>query len=100
MRQLGVVNDTVGGTPIAVVVEAESADRWAVFSRKLDEVTVELELRDEGLVDPKTGTAWDPVRGLGISGPLKDQPLALLPAISIFPKDLESFFPDARIFSP
>lgn len=99
MRQLGVVNDTVGRTPIAVVVEAESADRWAAFSRELDEVTVELELRDEGLVDPKTGTAWDPVRGLGISA-LKDQPLALLPAITIFPKDLESFFPDARIFSP
>jgi hypothetical protein len=37
LREVGVVNDTVAGIPIAVVVDPADGDRWSVFSRQLDD---------------------------------------------------------------
>ena len=42
LRERGVANDIVGGVPIAVVVDPGDDDRWAVFSRVLDDRTVVL----------------------------------------------------------
>lgn len=36
VREVGVVNDVVGGQPVAVVVHPDDPQRWAVFSRVLD----------------------------------------------------------------
>ena len=100
VRSRGSVSDEVAGVPLVVVADPGRPQRWAVFSRTLDDRVVELELRDGELVDPDSGTTWNADRGFGIDGPLRDQQLDLLPAFTVFPGDLHSFWPGARIWSP
>ncbi len=90
----GVINDVVGGVRIAVVVDPEDENRWAVFSRHVDDSVVTLEILDGELVDRETGSVFDPVRGFALDGPLQGQRLDLLPAATVFPEDFASFWPD------
>jgi hypothetical protein len=99
LRSVGVLNDTVAGVEIAVVIDPTDDQRWVVFSRRLDTATVELELTTAGLVDIATGTVFDPFLGTGISGPLADQSLGRLPAFTSFPADYRTFFPEGRLWS-
>ena len=98
LRTAGVVNDTVAGVDVAVVIDPEHDARWVVFSRLLDDTVVELELTDAGLVDKATGSVFDPFLGVGKSGPLGDQTLDRLPAFTSFPEDYFTFFPDGRLW--
>ena len=98
VQEARVVSDRVGGTPLAVVVDPRDPRRWAVFARVLDDGEVDLRLGREHLVDPASGTRWDPAHGLGVSGPLADQPLAQLPAFTVLPRDFWTFFPDGAIW--
>jgi hypothetical protein len=96
LRDVGVVNDVIAGTEVAVVIDPDDPGRWAVFSRQLDSDVVDLEMSAEGLVDIATGTVFDPFLGVGRSGPLADQVLDKLPAFTSFPADYRTFFPDGR----
>ncbi len=96
LREVGVLNDVVAGLEIAVVIDPDDPARWAVFSRRLDTATVELELAIDGLRDVVSGSVFDPFLGFGISGPLADQSLDRLPAFTTFPEDYTTFFPDGR----
>jgi len=96
----GVANDIVGGLDIAVVIDPADRNRWAVFSRVLDDQSVLLEVRDGELVDAGTGTVWDPVRGIGLDGPLQGEILNLLPAVPAFEDDVHTFWPAARMWPP
>ena len=98
LREVGVVNDVVAGVDIAVVIDPDDQQRWAVFSRKLDTVVVGLELTSDGLVDPVSGTVFDPFLGIGRSGPLADQSLGKLAAFTSFPSDFLTFFPDGKLW--
>jgi len=98
--EVGVANDIVGGLDIAIVIDPTDANRWAVFSRVLDDRTVLLEIRDGELVDVGTGTVWDPVRGIGLDGPLHGEILDLLPGVPAFEDDVATFWPDARMWPP
>ena len=98
LREVGMVNDTVAGVPIAVVIDPASEQRWAVFSRQLDSSIVSLELVDGELIDVDSGTAFDPFLGLGISGPLADQDLARIPGFTSFTSDYAILFPEGRVW--
>jgi hypothetical protein len=98
LREVGVINDVVAGVEIAVVIDPDDQQRWAVFSRRLDRVVVELELTSDGLVDPESGTVFDPFLGIGRSGPLADQALGKLAAFTSFPSDFLTFFPDGKLW--
>ncbi len=100
LRRAGVANDNVGGLDIAVVVDPADPNRWAVFSRVLDDRTVTLDISEGRLIDRETGTEWDPVRGIGREGPLKGEVLGLLPGVPSFPGDVATFWPHARRWSP
>jgi len=65
LREVGVVNDVVAGIEIAVVIDPGDSQRWAVFSRRLDDAFVHLAMTDGLLVDTTTGTLFDPFLGLG-----------------------------------
>lgn len=91
VQRRAVINDDVAGVPIAVVADPADPQRWVVFSRQLDDEVVELEVRDGVLVDVRTSTAWDPVRGLALSGELDGEALNRLPAITSFPGDYPTF---------
>jgi hypothetical protein len=96
LREIGVLNDTVAGLEIAIVIDPDQEDRWSVFSRRLDVGVVELVMTEEGLLDKVSGTVFDPFLGIGRSGPLVDQVLNKLPAFTSFPRDYDTFFPDGR----
>lgn len=96
LRDIGVVNDVVAGVEIAVVIDPTDDQRWAVFSRRLDDAVVELEITSAGLVDSASGTVFDPFRGFGRSGRYADQSLDRLPAFTSFPSDYTTFFPDGK----
>ncbi len=98
IRSEGVINDVVAGVEIAVVVDPDDLQRWAVLSRRLDAHTVELEMRGDLIVDRLTGSTFDPVRGLGLGGELEGQNLDLLPGFTSFPADFTVFFPDGRFW--
>ena len=98
LRQVGVLNDTVADVPIAVSIDPDNDQRWAVFSRTLNNERVELEASPQGLVDIATGTIFDPFLGTGVSGPLADQSLNRLPAFTSFPDDYFTFFPEGRLW--
>jgi hypothetical protein len=100
LREAGVVNDLVAGQEIAVAIDPDDPDRWAVFSRQLDDAVVELESTPGGLRDISSGTVFDPFLGTGMSGPLSDQTLDRLPAFTSFPDDYVNFFPKGKRWPP
>jgi len=98
LRDVGVVNDVVAGIEIAVVIDPNHDERWAVFSRRLDDSTVVFTMSGAGLIDTVSGSVFDPFVGAGRDGPLANQNLDKLPAFTSFPDDVGTFFPDARIW--
>ncbi len=100
VQRVGVVNDTVAGVDIAVVSDPADPQRWAVLSRRLDDEVVELQLVGEEIRDVRTGTVWDPNRGIGRGGPLAGEILDLLPGFTSFPGDFDTFWPDGRTWAP
>ena len=89
LQEVGAINDTVNGVPVAVVWADE---QWTVFARG----DFGLALVDGVLRDPETGTTWDAVRGFGLSGPLATEPLPHIAAFTSFPEDVATFYPEER----
>ncbi|MCH8991219.1 MAG: DUF3179 domain-containing protein [Acidobacteria bacterium] len=100
LREVGVVNDVVAGLEVAVLIDPTNDQRWAVFSRRLDDTIVELSIVDGEVVDVASGTRFDPIRGIGRGGDLDGEILDLLPAFTSFPKDVPTFWPEARFWKP
>jgi hypothetical protein len=94
----GVINDVVAGVEVAIVSDPTNSQRWSVLSRRLDDQVVELQRVGDEIVDVATGTVWDPVRGLGRSGPLQGEVLNPLPGFTSFPGDFRTFWPDGRVW--
>ncbi len=95
-----VVNDTVGGVPVAVVLDPNADGDWTVFSRTLDDgVVVDLAFTDSGeLLDTVSGSTFHVSRGTGIHGTMATQTLDQLPAFTSFTKDYATFYPEGRVW--
>jgi len=100
LQARGVINDVVAGVEIAVVADPADPQRWKVFSRRLDDQVVTLERSGDRVIDRETGTEWDPTRGIARSGPLAGEILDTLPALTSFPSDYDTFWPDGRVWGP
>jgi hypothetical protein len=98
IRKEGVINDSVAGEPLAVVIHPDDPQQWAVFSRELDGRVVTLELRRGLLVDGDGGGRWDPATGLVAGNPSDPGILLELPAFTSFPSDFRNFYPDSAIY--
>jgi len=94
----GVINDVIEGLEIAVVVDPSDSGRWMVFSRRLSDRIVLLEIDGPLLVDSLTGEEIDPVRGLILTGPDAGEALGTVPAFTSFPRDFSTFFPQGQIW--
>ena len=99
LRNGGVVNDVIADVEIAVVIDPTNDQRWAAFSRRLDDAVVELIVDDGVLIDASTGTVFDAALGFATDGPLRGEGLDHLPAATIFPEDFFTFWPDGRFYS-
>lgn len=97
LRDHGVANVEIAGLPVAVVAEPAPGGWWAVYSRRLDDRTVTLELKGDELVEVSGSGRWSAVRGLPIKGQQRLDPLG---ALTIFPDDLEVHFSAGRVWSP
>ncbi len=95
-----VANEVVGGAPIAVVVAPDLPDTWTVFSRTVDDRVLTFEFSGSDLVDRETGTVWDPVRGIGVSGELQGVGLDVLPGFTSFVEDYWTFYRNGRLWAP
>lgn len=98
LREAGVIDGVISGIEIAVILT--TADEWTVATRRVADTVVELEFRDDTLVDTVTGTVFDPLRGVGLEGPLRGEILVPIPAFTSFVRDFPTFRPTGRIWTP
>ena len=101
LRRAGVANDVVAGLEIDVVIDPTDPDRWVVFSRRVAGTVVELEVAGDERRDRLTGTTFDAALGLAVGdGVLAGEILDRLPALTSFPGDVSTFWPDAEVWRP
>lgn len=97
LRKAGVANIEVAGVPIAVVAEPAAGGWWAVYSRRLDERVVTLDLEGDTLVEVDGPGRWGGVRGLPEESEERLDPLG---ALTISPSDFVAHFPDGQVWRP
>ncbi len=86
------INDAVGGIPVAVVVNEETK-AVKVFLRAVGEQLLTLRWAGNQLIDEETGTTWDPVLGIGQDGAFAGETLRPIPYIPAFPDAWQDFYP-------
>jgi hypothetical protein len=92
-----VVNDHVGGTPVLVVFDPESANGF-VYDRRIDSQELEFELVGQNqLIDRDTGTLWDLFSGEALEGDYVGQVLQRVKSTRSFWFGWSDFYPDTRV---
>lgn len=113
LEQVRVVNDTVGGQPVAVFWAAGVASALdsstialgrdvgsaAAFSPVLDGRRLTFRAAGERIVDAETGSAWD-ILGRAVAGELTGRQLAPMVSINHFWFSWAAFKPETRIYRP
>ena len=100
-----IVNDTVGGKPVAVTY-CPLCNSGVVFDRRLDGKLLEFgtsgKLRNSDLVmyDRQTETWWQQFTGRGIVGALAGKRLTILPARLESITDFRKRHPDGKVLVP
>lgn len=94
-----VVNDEVGGEPLLVVFDAETAS-GVIFSRELDDRKLTFtRVGDElQLIDEQTGSTWNGMDGEAIDGPLAGRSLDRIKSTRSFWFGWKDFYPDTRVY--
>jgi hypothetical protein len=112
LREVHVVNDTVGGVPIVVLWApgtASALDAGSVagggdvgaattFSRELEGQTLTFVFDGDRILDEQTGTEWD-VLGQAVSGSLAGSQLTPVVSINHFWFSWAAFRPETRVYS-
>jgi len=91
-------NDQLGDKPVLIAFDPKSAIA-RVYERELGGRVLTFRLIDDQLIDEETGSTWDPVVGLAVSGPLEGQHLSPLPAIVTYSSAWKDFHPLSQIYS-
>jgi hypothetical protein len=113
LEDVRVVNDTVGGQPIAVfwaqgTASALDTDSIAggrdvgsadAYSRVLGELDLTFEVVNEQILDRETGSKWN-VLGQAVAGELMGKRLEPVVAINHFWFSWAAFKPETRVFEP
>lgn len=111
LRERRVVNDRVGGAPVAVLWSAGTASALdhpliaagrdvgaaVPFSRQVGDRVLEFELRDGQVVDTATGSTWNHL-GRATAGRLAGTQLAPVVGVNHFWFSWAAFRPDTRVF--
>ena len=91
-------NDRLGEMPVLVAFDPKSATA-RVYEREIGGRVLTFRLSDDQLIDQETGSTWDPVVGLAVTGPLKGTHLRPLPAIVSSSSAWKDFHPLSQIYS-
>jgi hypothetical protein len=97
VEAVGVINDTLGETPIMVWAENNEIN---AFIRQLGDQTLTFKLENGVLVDLETGSIWEVSRGLAVEGPLSGEGLQPVPSLSSFDWAFNDFYPQGEIYQP
>ena len=107
-----VVNDELGGTPVAVFWGGDTADALdgpviadsqaigsgTAFDRRVGDQTLTFTaIDDDRFTDAETGTVWS-LLGVGLDGPLAGEELEVVTHRNEFWFAWASFFPDAAVY--
>ena len=97
-----VILDDLGSTPIAIV-EADDKHSVRVFSRRVDEQTVDLLRKVDAspvrFIDERTGSEFD-FTGRAVTGPLAGRQLTRVPHLSDYWFDWHEYHPDTGVYAP
>lgn len=93
-----VINDGIGGRPVLVYVDPET-HAVSTFFRLAGEQTLSFALKEGQLVDQETGSVWDAVRGLAISGPLRGTVLRSAPYVPAYHSAWRDFYPESEFYA-
>jgi hypothetical protein len=113
LKQVNVVNDSVGGKEIVVMWAAGTAASLNAatvaggrdlgsanaFARELDGQTLTFVFQNGRLMDKETGSEWN-ILGQAANGKLKGKSLAPVIAINHFWFSWAAFKPDTRVYKP
>ena len=112
LEKMGVVNDSLAGQPVVVLWQPDALSALdagqiaagrvvgsaAAFERTLSGQTLTFILREAGIFDEETNSAWN-VLGQATHGPLNGSSLTVLPAINHFWFSWAAFKPETRIYT-
>ncbi|MBI3360076.1 MAG: DUF3179 domain-containing protein [Chloroflexi bacterium] len=113
LQEIGVANDTVGGTNIVVLWQSGTASALDTntvaggrdvgtanaYSRDLDGQSLTFTLDGSQIVDQETGSEWN-VLGQAVSGKLAGKQLTPVVAVNHFWFSWAAFKPETRIYQP
>jgi hypothetical protein len=113
LQKVGVVNDVVGGTKVAVfwmpgtasaldgntVAGGRDVGTANAFARELDGQTLTFTRSGPLILDVETGSEWN-VLGLAVRGKLAGKQLALVAAVNHFWFSWAAFKPKTRVYQP
>lgn len=100
-----VINDSIGGHPVAVFVDRDSRD-IKVYLRRIDSNDSEspvltFVLDDQGqIVDTETESVWSTTFGVASEGDLKGTVLQQIPYVTAFDWAWQDFFPHTTFYKP
>lgn len=111
LKQCHAVNDTVGGTAIAVfwvsgtaspvngdtTADGQDVGSATAFARTVDGKLLTFASAGANFRDTQTGTTWDPL-GKAISGPLAGSSLTPAPSVNAFWFAWVAFRPDTHVY--
>lgn len=112
LSEVGVVNDQVGTTNVAVfwgsgttdaldgssIASSRDIGTGVAYDRTVDGDTLTFERTADGFRDAETGTTWS-IAGLGLDGPLAGSALEPLDQRNDFWFAWAAFYPEALLFS-
>ncbi len=99
LDRVGLVQDELGGIPLALVAEPDALAAFA-YSRRIDERVLELILQGRELVDRETRSRFSVVTGRAVSGPLAGETLARVPATTAYWFAWGRAYPNTSIWIP
>ena len=113
LKDVRVVNDTVGGVPVAVfwapgtasaldsfsIAQGNDVGAVTTFSRELNGQTLTFVLDGDRIVDEGTGTEWD-VLGRAIGGARAGEQLSPVISVNHFWFSWIAFKPETRVYMP
>jgi hypothetical protein len=98
LNEMPVVNDIVGDQPVLVVFNAETGTS-VVFDRTINgQVLNFTHQEDLIIVDTETGTHWNGLTGVAISGDMVGNSLFRLKSTASFWFGWKDFYPDTKVY--
>ena len=95
--EAGVLNDSVGEVPILVYVDPDGRD-IRIFDRRVDGQMLTFQKSGEELRDLETGSVWNPVNGLSLTGESAGEKLNQIPYTTAFDWSWRDFYPDSSFY--